>query len=83
MQLDRLRQFDICQNGNLKRMSELIDPRQHGPDDAGFGEIVRLIGASRSLLPRLLWLCLSVCGVQMHMSRIASCHGDKAGRDYY
>jgi predicted nuclease of restriction endonuclease-like (RecB) superfamily len=28
-------------------MSELIDPRQQGPDEAGFAEIVRLIGASR------------------------------------
>jgi len=28
-------------------MSELIDPRQQGPDEAGFTEIVRLIGASR------------------------------------
>jgi hypothetical protein len=27
-------------------MSELIDPRQQGPDEAGFTEIVRLIGAS-------------------------------------
>jgi hypothetical protein len=28
-------------------MSKLIDPRQQGPDEAGFTEIVRLIGASR------------------------------------
>ena len=26
-------------------MSELIDPRQQGPEEAGFTEIVRLIGA--------------------------------------
>jgi hypothetical protein len=26
-------------------MSELIDRRQQGPDEAGFTEIVRLIGA--------------------------------------
>ena len=28
-------------------MSELIDPRQQGPEEAGFAEIVRLIGVSR------------------------------------
>jgi predicted nuclease of restriction endonuclease-like (RecB) superfamily len=28
-------------------MSELIDPRQRGPEEAGFGEVIRLIGASR------------------------------------
>ena len=28
-------------------MTELIDPRQRGPEEAGFTEIVRLIGASR------------------------------------
>jgi hypothetical protein len=28
-------------------MTELIDPRQRGPEEAGSTEIVRLIGASR------------------------------------
>ena len=28
-------------------MTGLIDPRQRGPEEAGFTEIVRLIGASR------------------------------------
>jgi hypothetical protein len=31
----------------LELMSELIDRRQQEPDEAGFTEIVRLIGASR------------------------------------
>ena len=30
-----------------ERMSELIEPRQQGPEEPGFTEIVRLIGASR------------------------------------
>ena len=28
-------------------MTGLIDPRHHGPQESGFTEIVRLIGASR------------------------------------
>ena len=28
-------------------MSELVDARQQGPEEVGFTEIVRLIGASR------------------------------------
>jgi hypothetical protein len=32
---------------NLSALSEQIDHRQQGPEEAGFTEIVRLIGASR------------------------------------
>ena len=40
-------EFDICQKWESERMSELIEPRQQGTEEAGFTEIVRLTGASR------------------------------------
>jgi len=36
----------LYENGKSERVSELIDPRQQGPEEAGFAEIIPSIGAS-------------------------------------
>ena len=36
-------------------MSELIDARQQEPEEAGFTEIIRLIGASREKVMQAVW----------------------------
>ena len=72
-------------------MSELVEPRQQGPDEAGFTEIVRLIGTSReramqavnTALIDLYWQIGEIISRRVAAAQWGEGHGGTIGQLHY